>query len=68
MTIALLTSPWFKCNDMSLFKMCVIVCTQTYNLKIFDPKDQVPLVCIDVSCVGRYNNNNNNNNKFHRSF
>ena len=47
----MLKSPWLKFNDMSLFMVCVIVCTQTSNLDIFDPK--VPLVCIAVSCVGR---------------
>ena len=42
MTIALLTSLWLKFNDMSLFKMCVGVGTQTSNLKIFDPKGSSP--------------------------
>jgi len=42
MIIAMLTSPWLKFSDMPLFTMCVVVCTQTSNFDIFDPKGSSP--------------------------
>jgi hypothetical protein len=42
MTITMLTSSWLKFSDMSLFRVCVVVCTQTSNFNIFDPKRWSP--------------------------
>jgi len=44
---------WLKCNDMPLFTMCVGICIQTSNIKVFDAEDQISAPCIYVSCVGR---------------
>jgi len=43
-----------KCNDMQLFTMCVGICIQTSNIKVFDAEDQIHAPCIYVSRVGRY--------------
>ena len=53
MTIINLTCSWLKFNDMSLFIMHAVTCTQTFNLNVFNPKGSIPVVYIDVSCVGR---------------
>jgi len=42
MTIAMLTSPWLKFSYVSLFTICAVVCTQTSNFDIFDPKGSSP--------------------------
>jgi hypothetical protein len=44
----MLTFSWLNLIDMSLFTMCVVVCIQTADIQ----KDQVPVLCSDVSCVG----------------
>ena len=45
----MLTYSWLNLIDMPLFAMCEVVCMQTADIQ----KDQVPLSCSDVSCVGR---------------
>ena len=49
-----LTYCWLTCTDMPLFTMCVDICIQTPNIKVFDTEDQIPAPCVYVSCVGRY--------------
>jgi hypothetical protein len=37
-----------------MFKLTAVTATDTYNVDILMQKDQVPALCIDVSCVGRW--------------
>lgn len=51
LTTAILTCSHLKFSGMSLFTIRVVLCIQTSNLDVFDPKNQAPLACIEVSWV-----------------
>ena len=53
MVSMMVTHSWFKLTDMPLFTMCLVACIQTSYFEVFDQKYQVPVPCVDVTCVGR---------------
>jgi hypothetical protein len=47
----MLTYSRIKFFGVPLFIFYVVVCVETSSIEVFNPKDQVPLPCTDVSQV-----------------